>query len=896
MNREFINKYLSYDEADNTTHVSMIHPKGKLCIDIDSIDNFFEKYIESVEKGDTLGIAEKPMKYTPILIDVDIKLEETDELYDLEKLYTDEQVIALIKIYQDTLFSILENCKHSQLYCILLEKPKYKIEINDKTYVKNGFHIHFPKIFMDKDMQEIHLIPRVKASVKKHKLFDNLGYKDSGDVIDRCSCRVPWLLYGSVKAENMKPYKWSKCFDESQNIITLNKVFEDYKLVDSEGDNINFAINIEKYLPRLLSILTYNNRPPIMDVKKNTKSVVIQKNKQKYKSPNVTYGNDTKTITDNLNTARELLSMLGSYRADDFNEWITIGFILYTISRGGENGLDLWINFSEKCDEKFDHGVCVHKWNTFHIGNYSIGTLHYFAMIDNPIEYKKYQVKKTEFYAQQSIDTVSHNDLAKLLFQLYSNEFCCASISTKAWYAFNGISWEEIEEGTNLRQKLSKEVCERYAEMGRENLTKLVEIDDKAERAMYNEKQKMIQKIMANLKNSSFKNNVMKEAMEVFYDKRFKDRLNKNPMLIGFKNGIYDLELNKLRPGCPEDFISKCLPIEYKEYTEIDEEILQVKDFLQKVFPDSQVRKYFLDIYSDIFVGGNTYKKVYFWTGEGDNGKSITQTFFEKMLGELAIKFNTQYFTGKKASNGAANPELSRAAPPVRHATMEEPDADEQLNIGELKKLSGGDSYWARDLFETGKNTKEVFPMFSLTFICNKLPKLRHSDKATWNRIRVIPFESTFVDSTQHCPETLEEQLVQKRFPMDKTFASKIPSLVEPFAWYLLEWRKNVKIIHEPEKVKHATLMYQKQNDIFRQFIGEILQESESSVISITIIYSEFKEWFREGFSNMPLPNKNDVKDYFEKIWGDSKAGKWKGWTIKSDGDYEEKQINKSPI
>ena len=50
MNREFINKYLSYDETDNATHVSMIHPKGKLCIDIDSIDNFFEKYIESVEK------------------------------------------------------------------------------------------------------------------------------------------------------------------------------------------------------------------------------------------------------------------------------------------------------------------------------------------------------------------------------------------------------------------------------------------------------------------------------------------------------------------------------------------------------------------------------------------------------------------------------------------------------------------------------------------------------------------------------------------------------------------------------------------------------------------------------------------------------------------------------
>ena len=48
---------------------------------------------------------------------------------------------------------------------------------------------------------------------------------------------------------------------------------------------------------------------------------------------------------------------------------------------------------------------------------------------------------------------------------------------------------------------------------------------------------------------------------------------------------------------------------------------------------------------------------------------------------------------------------------------MEEPNADEQLNIGELKKLSGGDSYWARDLFEKGKSTREVFPMFMITFI-----------------------------------------------------------------------------------------------------------------------------------------------------------------------------------
>ena len=140
----------------------------------------------------------------------------------------------------------------------------------------------------------------------------------------------------------------------------------------------------------------------------------------------------------------------------------------------------------------------------------------------------------------------------------------------------------------------------------------------------------------------------MKEAMEEFYNRDFKNKLDQNTHIIGFKNGVYDLEKNIFREGIPEDYISKTVPIDYKEYDEGDEAVTNVIEFLQKVFPDSSIRNYFLDTYSDIFVGGNTQKKVYLWTGEGDNGKSITQTFFEKMLGELAIKFNTRILPEKR--------------------------------------------------------------------------------------------------------------------------------------------------------------------------------------------------------------------------------------------------------
>jgi phage/plasmid-associated DNA primase len=176
--------------------------------------------------------------------------------------------------------------------------------------------------------------------------------------------------------------------------------------------------------------------------------------------------------------------------------------------------------------------------------------------------------------------------------------------------------------------------------------------------------------------------------------------------------------------------------------------------------------------------------------------------------------------------------------------------------------------------------------MFTLTFICNKLPKLKYSDKATWNRLRVIPFESVFVEPGSPCPVTIEEQILEKKFPMDKTFAQKIPSMVSAFAWYLLEWRQKVTHRVEPEKVKEATAIYRRQNDIYRQFIEECIQEDNNSLLSLTEIYAQFKEWYKEGWASQQVPIKNEVKEYFERLWGECDRGcRWSGYRIRTLDD-----------
>jgi phage/plasmid-associated DNA primase len=250
------------------------------------------------------------------------------------------------------------------------------------------------------------------------------------------------------------------------------------------------------------------------------------------------------------------------------------------------------------------------------------------------------------------------------------------------------------------------------------------------------------------------------------------------------------------------------------------------------------------------------------------------------------LKFSTTLITGKKTSTGTANPELSRAGGGVRWAVLEEPDGDEQINIGTLKALSGNDSYWARDLFEKGKDTREIQPLFKLIFICNKLPKMKYSDKATWNRIRVIPFESTFCRPEDPAPETYEEQLEQKRFPMDKEFSKKIPGMLQAFAWVLLEHRKKITVRIEPEKVRQATALYRKQNDIYRQYVEETISECSKSCLSLAELYPHFKDWFRDSLPHHTVPIKNEVKEYFAKLWGDPEPGcKWSGYRIRALAD-----------
>ena len=885
---EFISKF-SLNNTNHITHTSLLTPKKRFSFRREYQNDFIKLYCNAIESGDTtLGITEIPLNKMPIIIDIDLKI-SSDQLKDRTKLYTQQHILSFVEIIFKVLKEISVNVTDDQLMCILLEKPGYLNAQNTKF--KNGFHLQFPNFIVERYVYQKVIYPRILEELKKRDCFaDIFLYNGSqqnyiyDEIFDPACFRNPWLLYGSRKEMNGSTYTVSCVIDA--NLQIHNNVDAHLSQVETfwpDGKKVYIAKALSYYYPLILSIhVPYKEPIPILD--KYMYMVPLDLEASRQNKLNVEMTREPQKIKEDLEVARSLLPLINKDRAEVYGEWIQIGWLIFNISGGSEEGYRMWLEFSQRSD-KYEEEKCEKVWSNITDKGMTIGSLCYYAQLDSPkkyIDWKKTRIIEKVNVKNEIFKYNSHHDIANILYDIYKSKYVCASIQHKVWYEFINHKWKCIEEGSSLRAKITKDIEDIMMTLQasiQENINRLAQAQEKSQEL--EEASQLVKKSRGNIKNSPFKNNVMREAAELFYDEEFFKKLDANPYIIGHKNGVYDLATNISRDGCPDDYVSMQMNIECRSYTDNHPDVLEVYKFLEQIFPDYTVRKYILDYYCDVFIGGNPHKYVMFWSGEGNNGKSITEALFERVLGEYAIKLPTSLLVGKRTQSSMACPELVRAGRGVRWALLQEPDQSDIINVGILKELSGNDTFYARGLYKEGG---EIKPMFKLILVCNEPPKIPYSDKATWNRIRVVPFESTFTDAA---PDDYSEQLRTKMFKKDKKFEDKLKNMTEPFAWVLLDHRlKRIKqdihdILHEPEKVMLATYQYRSRNDVYLQYVDENIVEDNVSSLNITALYNHFKEWFKDSFSYGTLPSKVDVRISLSKLWGDPVSGVWKGKAFK---------------
>ena len=114
----------------------------------------------------------------------------------------------------------------------------------------------------------------------------------------------------------------------------------------------------------------------------------------------------------------------------------------------------------------------------------------------------------------------------------------------------------------------------------------------------------------------------MLNQCSIFFQKDkadFTDLFDTNKYLLGFTNGVYDLENNVFRPGMPEDLISINTGYEYTHI--VNEEIRKdIMNFQYSLFRNPEVSEYLikLDAYN---LSGNKYLEE-FWVHTGEIGRA----------------------------------------------------------------------------------------------------------------------------------------------------------------------------------------------------------------------------------------------------------------------------------
>jgi len=830
----------------NPTHTGVGKHAGSFVIEGNQLKPFYNLYRKLMQRKCEINLIERHSEFGPILIDIDMRFPP-----DMKKRIFNFGFVKKICKEYITLIQTYFDVPESQIQAFVFERPE---PYPDKDLIKDGIHIMFPFIISEPTVQHIirdEAIKLLEEEFKKIPLTNNIYNAIDKAVIEANG----WYMYGSTKP-GVSRYNLRYIFDSNLTQIDI-KTYDEFDL------------------PEILSIRGKNDTSPIRESKIEEVNNMKLKNtikKQSKKKENA------ELTQDEIQSIYELVSLLSTSRADEYEDWRNVGLALHSIDSESEDLLNIWNEFSQKSD-KYEKGACEDFWQKFKLksdgGNLSIGSLHYWAKLDNPVEYQEYKNSQTRVYIEDSISG-THVDVAKVLYRMYKYQWVFCNPKSQNWYHFDKHRWEEDECGIKLRSKISNELLEEYTKTISYLNEKIINIEntleeeaDKKKRLQMENKMKeisnKIEKLFAitnKIKSTPFIDNVMKECRGLFFDKNFLKKLDENHYLFSFKNGVLELETGVFRNGRPDDFLSFCCGVNYIPFSDKLPYLKEVREFLSQVQPKPELRQYMLDLLCSLLEGHNADESFHLWTGTGGNGKSKINELLVLALEDYALKLPITLLTGKRAASNAVSPEVVETKG-KRFVYMEEPSDGERINIGLMKEFTGGDKIKGRGLFQ---GTTEFKPQFKMILYCNDMPKVNAEDDGTWRRIKVLEFRSKFKDN----PDPKDEN----QFPIDRYLSDKLPKWKETFMAiivnnYFTKYKKDGKLII-PTEISNYTEEYQKDNDNYIEFISTklIKTDNKNNKIPMADVHNAFKTWFFETYNHQKFPVKRDMKKHFEKKYG----------------------------
>jgi P4 family phage/plasmid primase-like protien len=431
----------------------------------------------------------------------------------------------------------------------------------------------------------------------------------------------------------------------------------------------------------------------------------------------------------------------------DWNQWYKVAQTIFNV--GGSEALFLrWSALSPKHDEK----AALTLWAGLkrkQEGELTIASLYHWSS-KNPEEHKRILADfKTRPDFWSLIEQLNNHSTAEFFYSIYPDAYLFSE--TIGWFSLgeNNI-WKSYDKAVphGLLSNIAK-TFQNLANNARnseflsyERQTK--ETNDKDALAKLESEHKCrLSKLSFSFNKfgtKDFCNGVIAFLSSFYNDEALEEKMDKNGKLLAFTNGVYDLETLVFRPIVPKDYISTTTGYEFDKSSN-PEVRKEIEGLFYSFFEDKQTSNYLLSILASCLLGANRWQEFYVLTGTGGNGKSLLTLLLKKVFGGYYLSVDSSLITKPVERRDQPIPALVEART-CRIMVTAEPEASDKLQVGLLKKITGGDIIEARTL--NSKHIVKYTAMFKPLILANDIPALNKIDGGVQRRMKVLKFPFAF--------------------------------------------------------------------------------------------------------------------------------------------------------
>jgi P4 family phage/plasmid primase-like protien len=871
----------------------------------------------------------------PILIDIDLHF----DLKCNKRMYTPYHITDLLDAYLGTLKKMYQFDENTHFQIYVLEKPNI-VRVEDKNKTKDGIHIiiGIQSDHVTQQLLRLAMIPSIQQMWSDLPIINTWE-----DVLDNSisTGNTNWQLYGSKKPGGLT-YTLTTIYD-----ITYDTTDDEIQMKQIQLDKFDLKKNFAKLSARYKDHPGFFYKNDFINAREVaiTSGSVVCKGEKKLRRANITANTlaqtsspmsifEVKNHSDLQVVVSQFLDTLMNgmddyeikeayeytmtlpesyYGSGSYSKWISVGWALRNIS---DKLFVVWVAFSAQSPDFCfsDISDLYDRWTKFDLGNLNGLTkrsIMYWSKMDAREKYIQVHDNSVDYYIEQTINVSKSEcdddaprkrasprcgefDLALVLARMYKDDYVCISIKANLWYVFVHHRWMKMEVGTVLRRNISTGLRDIYRRKAHKLMDKQASIPDdtennKLEARILKAKASKCLEICVRLGQTSDITNIMKECNHLFYDSTFMDKLDSNPHLLCFNNGVMDFKTNIFRRGYPDDCVSKTTGIDYIPLNPQRDCLIinEIKLFMDQLFPVKELNTYMWEHLASTLIGTCPNQTFNMYIGVGSNGKSVLVKLMSMILGEYAVPAaSVSIITSKRVQVGGLSPELIELKA-ARYVVMNEPDKGDTVNVGIMKQITSGvDEFSARAPYMP--EMVSFIPQFKLVLCANEFMEIKSMDHGTWRRIRVVDFMSMFsnnpVQGDPTCPyqfKIVEEEELNAKF---ESWKHVFMSMLVEKAFETHGYVKDCDIVLKSSK------SYRESQDYIAEFISDKIIIDPHGTIQKTELTSEFNIWY-QGAYGKNSPKIKEVQAYMDKKFGKYEKYKcWKGVRI----NYGEDNISGS--